>query len=232
MKCIQDISDPEVYWDNAFINSEFIEIKSNDYFDVQMKYPILKMKNAESKCLVRREVYCLLLKAVKGLPSGYKFRIWDAWRPFALQQELYETYSASILKTFKLEDASDEQKKNFIKQFVSEPNMDEELPPVHTTGGAIDITLLNPKGSELDMGTEFDDFTDKTHTAYFEKLNNSISVRDNRRLLYNIMTSVGFTNLPSEWWHFDYGDRFWAYYNKKPAIYRGVFERNSINVRE
>jgi D-alanyl-D-alanine dipeptidase len=42
----------------------------------------------------------------------------------------------------------------------------------------------------------------------------------NRRLLHNTMTDAGFVNLPSEWWHFDYGDQLWAWANKKDhAIY-------------
>ena len=45
----------------------------------------------------------------------------------------------------------------------------------------------------------------------------------------NVMTKAGFTNLPSEWWHYDYGDRFWAYYNKCSAIYEGVFTKEEIN---
>ena len=42
--------------------------------------------------------------------------------------------------------------------------------------------------------------------------------------LYNAMIKAGFTNLPSEVWHYDYGNRAWAYYNKKPAIYKGILE--------
>lgn len=101
------------------------------------------------------------------------------------------------------------------------------MPPAHTTGGAIDLTLLDPEGRELPMGCGFDAFTDKTCAAYFEAPEHvqgaeDEQVRENRRLLYYAMIDAGFTNLPSEWWHYDYGDRFWAYYMRKPAIYEGV----------
>ena len=43
-------------------------------------------------------------------------------------------------------------------------------------------------------------------------------------MLYNAMTNAGFTNLPSEIWHYDYGNRAWAFYNNKPSIYKGIFE--------
>lgn len=102
-----------------------------------------------------------------------------------------------------------------------------DIPPVHTTGGAVDLTILDNYGRELDMGSFFDEFTDRTYTAYYENEKN-VLVKNNRRLLYNIMTTVGFTNLPSEWWHYDYGDRFWAFYKKEPTLYRGVFTKAEL----
>ena len=42
------------------------------------------------------------------------------------------------------------------------------------------------------------------------------------------MTAVGFTNLSSEIWHYDYGDKNWAYYTKNPGLYKGVFEEEEI----
>ena len=77
------------------------------------------------------------------------------------------------------------------------------------------------------MGTKFDEFTSRTHTSYYEDKENSV-IKNNRRLLYNIMTSVGFTNMPSEWWHYDYLDRFYAYYKNEPARYEGVFTLEEV----
>ena len=194
-----------------------------------MAYPAMGMKNAESQCLVRYEVYEHLLSAAPKLPEGIKFKIWDAWRPFSLQQELFEVYSAKIEQTFDLSSFTENEREEFISRFVSVPLNDTSHLPVHTTGGAIDLTLIDMYGNELDMGTAFDEFTEKTHTAFFEASDND-QVRVNRRMLYRIMTEGGFTNLPSEWWHYDYGNRFWAYYNNVPAIYRGVFEKDHIDL--
>ena len=80
------------------------------------------------------------------------------------------------------------------------------------------------------MGSAFDEFTDRTSTAYYENEKNEV-IRDNRRMLFHVMTEAGFTNLPSEWWHFDYGDRFWGFYNNCPAIYRGAFTKEELNGR-
>lgn len=243
-KEIPDIADPKRYEKKAFVDSEFVEIKTGGRFDVQMQYPLLGMRHAEPQCLVRKEVYEMLLQAAARLPEGYRFRIWDTWRPFALQKELYEVYSRDIIRDFGLADRTEEERKAVIRKFVSDPVADRDVPPVHTTGGAVDLTILDENGRELPMGTAFDAFTDKTNTAFYEKVSQSAEngddaedendaedkeIRDNRRLLYHIMTEAGFTNLPSEWWHFDYGDRFWGYYKGKPAIYRGVFTREEIH---
>lgn len=229
MHSIPMVEEPERYTQTAFRKSGFVEVRSNHMFEVAMQYPLLHMENAEGQCFVREEVYQILLKAYGLLPKGYRFKILDAWRPFALQEELYRTYSEDIIKEFQLTDCNEQQKQAAIRRFVSEPVPDQELPPVHTTGGAVDLTLLDEYGRELDMGTGFDAFTEKTHTAYFENDTQETFVRENRRLLYCVMTEAGFTNLPSEWWHYDYGDRFWAYYKHAPAIYRGVFTREELN---
>ena len=185
------------------------------------------MKYAESTCYVREEVYQLLIQAAQKLPVGYRFRILDAWRPFTLQEELYDLYSKQIIEDFKLEQYPSDEAKMIIKKYISEPIPNQSLAPVHTTGGAIDLTIIDKSGNELDMGTPFDSFSLKSYTAYFEDTTNPL-VRENRRLLYHTMTQVGFTNLPSEWWHYDYGDHFWGYYQKKPAIYKGIFTRKEL----
>lgn len=227
MEKIIPIADPQIYTEHNFLKSEFIELTDNDLWDIKMQYPILNIKNAEKQCFVRKEVYEHLIIAAGYLPKDYKFRIWDTWRPFALQKELYISYSKDIIKEFSLENLSQADKETVIRKFVSDPIPDKIIPPVHTTGGAIDLTIINSTGKELNMGCEFDAFTDKTCTAYFEETNEE-EIKINRRLLYQVMTKAGFTNLPSEWWHYDYGDRFWAYYQKEPAIYKGVFTKEEL----
>ncbi len=227
MQKINNNVHPEVYEKTNFIHSEFVELHTNEFYTVQMQYPLLGMKNAEKRCLVRREVNEMLLSAAKLLPNGYRFKIFDAWRPFALQRELYITYRDNIVKDFGLENVTIEQQNSVIKKYVSEPVENHDFPPVHTTGGAVDLTIIRSDGSELNMGTAFDAFSEKADTAYFED-KSDYEIRDNRRLLYTVMTEVGFTNLPSEWWHYDYGDRFWAFYKNEPAIYKGVFTTEEV----
>ena len=226
-KPIPNVKEPGIIKDIEISHSPFIKVTENDFLVVRMQYPLLHCENAISDCYMRKEVYEQLEKASKLLPKGYKFVIWDAYRPFALQNELYIVYKAQLIEKFNLHHLSDEEIDNFVKKYISLPHKDPLLPPVHTTGGAIDVTLIDENGKELDMGTGFDEFTDRTTTNYYED-KDDIKIRNNRRLLYNIMISVGFTNLPSEWWHYDYYDRFYGYYNKKPAYYEGVFTLKEV----
>jgi D-alanyl-D-alanine dipeptidase len=83
------------------------------------------------------------------------------------------------------------------------------------------------------MGTSFDAFSDATWTDYFEPGRGhdtatgdtaNITARKNRRMLYNVMTAAGFTNLPSEWWHYDYGDNMWAQLTGGKPFYAGILD--------
>lgn len=236
MNSIPDREEPKVYKECAFVDSAMAEIKSGNRLLVEMQYPKRKMKNAENCCFVREEVRQKLLEAAEKLPAGYSLKILDAWRPFALQQELYDVYAKEIIEKFSLEELPEEEQKRIIRKYVSEPKEDRNIPPVHTTGGAVDVTLAYENGEEVPMGTGFDEFSEMADTDYFEKRgaadkdrkDEAASIRENRRLLYHVMTDTGFTNLPSEWWHYDYGNRFWGYYNQKPAIYNGLFSKEDF----
>lgn len=222
---IPTIDNLEIYEERDFIDSDLVEVKEEYGFIIDMQYPKLGMDNSINKCLVRKEVLEMLIEAKKYLPNNLVFKIWDAYRPLSLQKELYYKYKDKIIEEFNLENLNEIEQNKIISNYVSLPKEDAEIPPLHATGGAIDITLTDKNtGIDLDMGVPFDSFSDLTATDAFEKDGMDETIRNNRRILYNAMTKVGFTNLPSEIWHFDYGDRAWAYYNKKPAIYRGILE--------
>lgn len=229
MKPIPHIEEPKIYTEIIPKNSPFVELKDGEFFDVKMQYPALGLKTAVKECLVREEVFEMLEKAQSNLPDGYKLRIWDAWRPFALQQELYDTYAKVLIKNLKIEDKPFDEQQQIVSMYVSIPVSNSMLPPLHATGGAVDVTLVDEEGNELDMGTEFDEFSETTTTDYYEYAGpNCRQIRDNRRMLYNAMIGAGFTNLPSEWWHYEYGNRVWAYYTNQPALYPGIFTLDEI----
>ena len=82
---------------------------------------------------------------------------------------------------------------------------------IHSFGMAVDITLTDVDGMELDMGTPFDDLTEMSHPALEEKflLAGGLTQAqiDNRKLLRAAMQAGGWRGINSEWWHFDCGDR-------------------------
>lgn len=211
----------------------FVEVQSANGIDVKMQYPLLGMCCAEKRCFMRKEVYERLLKAQELLPEGYFIRVWDAWRPFRLQEELYYAYRERIIKEFELQELSLQEQNEVISNFVALPKEAPDSVPTHTTGGALDVTLIDAKGEEINMGTEFDSFSERAYADYFEKLfveekTVEAEIRENRRILFNVMEAAGFTGISSEWWHFDYGDRLWAQHTGRSVKYNGVFEQSQM----
>ena len=88
----------------------------------------------------------------------------------------------------------------------------------HQTGGAVDLTLCDKFGNQLDMGSVYPDKCPEMVTSC--RMPNTIKER--RKLLCKVMRKEGFVNYPGEWWHFAYGDQLWAAYRyKRYAIYGG-----------
>lgn len=183
--------------------------------------------------MVRETVYKMMKEAEKLLPEGYKFKVYDAYRPIAVQQALWDYFRN--VKRKENPDVSEEEVDRLTLFCVSFPSYNVLMPSLHNTGGAVDLTILGPNGEELDMGCGFDEFTDAAWTTYFEDEGKGAGTndvaRDNRRMLYNVMTEVGFTNFPSEWWHFDYGTEKWGLFTNNVPIYGGILDaevKNSV----
>jgi zinc D-Ala-D-Ala dipeptidase len=87
-------------------------------------------------------------------------------------------------------------------KIVSDPNYvaDPKKGSIHNRGGAVDISLVDRNGKELDMGTPFDFFGVEAAQDY-EKLSDTI--KENRELLRKAMTRSGFKIFESEWWHYN-----------------------------
>ena len=203
---------------------ELIEINNSSGLIIDLQYPKLDFKYAINRCLVRKEVLDKLLLAKLYLPSNLTFKILDAYRPFELQNELYDYYRKIIIKNFRLDQKPAEEQEQIINRYVSKPLKDKLYAPPHTTGGAVDIILADKKtGKSLNMGCKFDEFSDLARTNAYEKERMDKQIRTNRRILYNAMIKAGFTNLPTEFWHYDYGNKNWAYYKNKEIKYKGVW---------
>ena len=89
------------------------------------------------------------------------------------------------------------------------------------TAGLCSDYLKELAGEDVEI-TELKLSEDTAWSAYFEKNNSDLDARENRRILYHAMLDAGFTNLPSEWWHYDYGTKFWGYFTGKQPLYEGL----------
>lgn len=166
---------------------------------------------------VRNGVGERLKKAARVLPSSYRFKLFEGYRPMKIQQEYFEQY-------FKmLQQQHPDWDKDHIRLeasiFVAPP---DKVPP-HTTGGAIDIFLVDELGKEYDLGGgshHVGNYSDISHT---NSQNTTDEQKRLRKILINALSSAGFINYPAEWWHWSYGGRYWAAVTRQPyAIYGSI----------
>ena len=178
-----------------------------------------KLPGSFPEVWVRSEVYERLISAAESLPKGLRLVIWDGWRSYELQSELYRILLGRIMSRGVPEAEAREK----ASVFVAIPSREPETVSGHLTGGAVDLTISDARGRYLDMGGSFDETEEHSHANYYEGSEN-ITARDNRRLLVRTMESVGFSNYPSEWWHYDFGDRQWAERTGAPHAFYGYTE--------
>ena len=208
---------------------EFVDVfaYSNGEIKVDMQYAKAGIPFAAQTAYVRKTVAEKLIEAKKLLPQGYTFVIFDAWRPYEVQLKLFENYCLEIQRNATVAMTEQEVTRKAC-EFVSFPDKSKRLSYVHSTGGAIDVTIADANGQKLNMGTEFDDFSEKSYTAWYEQNGADEQVKRNRRLLHNVLCACGFTNYPAEWWHYDFGDGFWAFYTHKEAMYSSIYEEADV----
>lgn len=128
-------------------------------------------------CYLHIDALECLLKATELLkPLNLRLKIWDAFRPLAAQAILFKHMPNP--------------------DYVGDP--ESGLSP-HCRGIAIDLTITDRFGRELEMGTIFDDFRPLAHHG-----NDLISeeAQRNRLLLAGVMNIAGFKPLETEWWHY------------------------------
>lgn len=131
-----------------------------------------------ARCFLRPEVADALEEANQiAKDKGYVLVIYDCYRPYGYQKVMYDIVNDP--------------------RYVAPPGKGSN----HNRGRAIDLSLADENGNLLDMGTPFDDFTQKSH---YEAEGLDKEVKRNRRALRTIMKRAGFTPYNNEWWHFDY----------------------------
>jgi D-alanyl-D-alanine dipeptidase len=185
--------------------------------------PSPEIEDNQCYTYVRREVYSRLCGAQNKLPPGIKFELYEGWRSLELQKHLFETRLALVRK----ENPTLNQVEAFTEacRMVSPVTLldgTQNVPP-HSTGGAVDIYLVTDEGSFMDMGLKVADWMDDIDGSISQTDSQSISpqAKKNRQIMGNALSSEGFINYPNEYWHWSYGDRYWAYHTGKSKSFYG-----------
>ncbi len=143
-----------------------------------------------------------LTAAVHSLPPGFGLAVWDAWRDPRLQAALHDRVYRDT---------------SLAPGFVAYPDPDPRRCPPHASGGTVDLTLTY-RNEPLSLGTHFDAFVPQAAAFSLEPDGPALE-RDLRRLLCRTMLAAGFVQHPQEWWHWEYGTRYWAAVTGNPVIF-------------
>ncbi len=130
-----------------------------------------------AECYTRVKTAKALIEANNDfMKNGVKIKFFDCYRPNSVQYKMWEIVPNP--------------------QYVANPDKGS----IHNKGGAVDITLVDMEGNELDMGTDFDYFGKR---AYHDNMDLPQEILDNRKLLKETMEAHGFWSIRTEWWHYN-----------------------------
>jgi D-alanyl-D-alanine dipeptidase len=159
-----------------------VEITATD-FDVEISLAYATPHNITGKPIYARAA-CYLhadaaerLKAAVALaaPLGLRLKIFDAYRPTEAQWKLWEAFPS--------------------EEFVANPRKGSP----HSRGVAVDLTLIDAAGKELDMGSGFDETRPISHHA---RTDIPVEAQRNRFTLMGVMSAAGWDFYKNEWWHY------------------------------
>lgn len=217
--------------------SEF-GIKGNSYYSQPNKMTGEPLPGINPEALLRATVAEKLelanrqLKASKDISKilGGKVEliVRDALRSAQLQQHLYDEVWPKVLKEAN-PDWTEEKIQLELPKFISKPAIDLSSPTPHMTGGAVDVNLIFENGEPVNFGHIGGKVVTETdyHEGYHitDEFPASTEAKLARRVLYWTMLDADFSNNPTEWWHYSYGDQMWALFNAQPAALYGAVEQ-------
>lgn len=168
-----------------------------------------------ARALVRRSLADRLRAARTDLPRGIGIRVQEGHRSPLDQAGIIRDYSARLRRIHPAIDA--DRLRTLTSRYVSPL----EVAP-HVAGAAVDLTLVDADGLDLDLGTPIDATPEQSDGGcYFAATGIGDVAVWNRALLGNALAPAGFVNYPTEWWHWSYGDRYWALMTSAPAALFG-----------
>ncbi|MDX1977789.1 MAG: M15 family metallopeptidase [Pseudanabaenaceae cyanobacterium bins.68] len=150
--------------------------------------------------------------------------VYDAYRPVEVQQFMVDHTFADLVQGMDLTPDLDlEPVWQQVYQFWAVPSWDLATPPPHSTGAAIDLALTDLAGYPLDLGSQIDQISPRSHPQFFAEHPDQDPggiYAFYRDLLKQAMGNAGFCQHPNEWWHFSWGDQLWAWLSgAEQAIY-------------
>lgn len=164
--------------------SDFVRLKDlSPDFVYELKYatPDNFLKQAVydcGECYLRKSTAEALVKANEAFKQlGYCIKLFDCYRPLSVQKKMWKILPGT--------------------HYVANPAKGSK----HNRGAAVDLTLVDAEGKELNMGTPFDFFGKEAHHTYTE---HSKEVLENRKLLKETLNKYNFKSIYSEWWHYEY----------------------------
>ncbi len=192
-----------------------------------------------SPWMLRQRVLDALLAAGASLAArkpGWRLKLFDAYRPVPVQafmvwREFQRHAVAAGRSITPFENPADLERgapelyadlAATVFRFWGIPSDDPRTPPPHSTGAAIDLTLQDASGREIDMGCPIDETTERAYPDFHSNATTpeGRAVHACRELLNDVMTAAGFSRHANEWWHFSLGDQMDAAAKRQPfAIY-------------
>ena len=175
---------------------------------------------------------------------GWRLQLFDAWRPLAVQAFMvwreFGLQAAALNLTAEFErlacvspedlqrlaPALHDQLAPRVYEFWSPPSLDPRMPPPHSTGAALDVTLMDEGGQTLDLGSAIDETSVRAYPQHYATASDSYgrACHQRRQLLTAALQAAGFAQHPNEWWHFSLGDQLWAWASGKSCAHYGRTE--------
>lgn len=178
-------------------------VKINNLSEKLKELSFYKRIETNMPILVRQSVASMLVKAINLLPKDISLQIDGGYRSPSVQRFLWEYRTKQL---------------GIDKAKILVGNPDKGVPG-HTTGGAIDVSLLDLNLGEINLSAPFEKYYDEQR-LYSKKI--SREAQKMRLILNKAMLNVGFAPHDNEYWHFSYGDERWARYYNKKLIYTQI----------
>jgi D-alanyl-D-alanine dipeptidase len=165
---------------------------------------------------VRQSVAEMLAEAQHSLPAGVRLELLEGYRPLRIQRRLF----AAAYRHLRSRHShwTPTQLREAANVLVADPSV---APPPHSTGGAVDVMLVDDQGRRLDMSSPL---PWSELSAPTDCVGLSVEARANRALLVGALSRAGLTNYPGEWWHWSFGEPGWAVRTAAPHAFYGPVE--------